>query len=230
MQDSYIDFKDRLIAYRKSVNFSQEKMAKKIGISQSQYCRIEKENNSVTKDTFIKMYNKGLDIDFFITGIERQKTELDKIWKSCPGDKRAEFLGIIVSYINMYVDDNKAMCKNEIEILKFTVNKANNPTEDSIWKCIRNANNITQEKMANLLGLTKNHYRDIEIGESDPKVEVLVELYEKLGYYPTLVLEVEANYLLCINKIWMTLEEEKKEKLIQILKQNLRFIRRNFKH
>ena len=230
MQNSYIEFKDRLIAYRKKVKFSQAKMAKKMGISQSQYCRIEKEDSSVTKDTFIKMYNKGLDIDFFITGIERQKTELDKIWKSCPVDKRAEFLGIIVSYINMYADDEKAMCKNEIEILKFTLKKANYQTEDSIWKCIRTANDLTQEKMAKLLGLTKDRYRDIEVGGSDPKVEVLVELYEKLGCYPTLVLEVEANYLLCINKIWMTLEEKEKEKLIQILKYNLRFIRRNFKH
>lgn len=230
MQNSYIEFKDRIIAYRKSVNFSQEKMAKKIGISQSQYCKIEKEDNPVSKDIFIKMYNKGLDIDYFVTGIKKQKTELDKIWKDCPEEKRAEFLGIVVSYVNMYADENKIKCKNEIEILKFTIEKDSGDKNTSIWRCIRKAYDFTQEEMAKILGLTKDRYRDIEIGNSDPKVEVLVKLYEKFGCYPTLVLEVKANYLLCINKIWMTLEEEKKEKLIQILKQNLRFIRRNFKH
>ncbi len=230
MQNSYIEFKDRIIAYRNSLKFSQEKMAKKIGISQSQYCRIEKEDNPVSKDIFIKMYNKGLDIDYFVTGVKKQKTELDKIWKDCPEEKRADFLGIIVSYINMYADENKIKCKNEIEVLKFTIEKKSSNSKASIWKCIRKANDFTQEEMAKLLELSKDRYRDIEIGISDPKVEVLVRLYEKLGYYPTLVLEVKANYLLCINKIWMTLDEEKKEKLIQILKQNLRFIRRNFKH
>lgn len=231
MQNSYTNVLKRLIAYRKSIRLSQSSMAESMGLSQSYYSKIERGVSYITNELFVKMYTMGMDIDYFITGVKSEKTYLNELWEECPVKRQTEFMGIIASYINMaFMNCKEKMsvdCYNELEVLKYTMDKLYNRQVDTIWKHIRRAHNLTQEKMAGMLELGIKNYRDIEKEKVMPNVETLVRVYEELGYFPTLILQVDTNYLLWINKMWRELPEYEKELIMHILKYNLEYIKEN---
>lgn len=83
---------------------------------------------------------------------------------------------------------------------------------------------FTQNKMAEILDVDIKTYRKIEKGTGMPTLEVFTNLYNKLGYYPTLVEDFDSNYLLMINNVWKELSMEKKTRLSNIADKNLKDI------
>lgn len=70
-------------------------------------------------------------------------------------------------------------------------------------------------------------YRDIEKGKSRPNVEILSLVYDKFGYPPSLILDVEdKNYLFIINEVWLRLSESLQNIIERELRGLLEFIQR----
>ncbi|MCI8824439.1 MAG: XRE family transcriptional regulator [Lachnospiraceae bacterium] len=225
----YKEILERLKAYRLSWEISKAEMAKKLGIDRSLYSRIEKGTKAVTSEILIKMYKLGIDIDYLVTGIKSKHTELSSLFEKCEETKKSNFVNIIVAYMNVMLNndvDKKLYCRKELEILHFNIDKKNGERDGTVWLCIREIHNYTQEQLRKVLDLNIKTYRKIEKGKTMPTLEILMNLYLELGYYPSLVQEIDSNCLLMINNAWMELAEDKQESMRNIAAKTLKELNR----
>lgn len=231
MDDSYEEVVSRIEEYRKSNKFSQAEMAEKLGLTQSHYSKIEKGTKSITNDVLLKMHKIGMDMDYIITGMKKETSEIDVMVDGCQTDRKLNFFNIVILYINMILkskNKKELNCKNEFQIMEYNIRKSNGAEVGTVWTSIRNARGITQKKMASILEIDVKTYRNIEKGISMPTAEVLMKLYKKLGYYPTLMQDTDTNYLLVINGVWNGLEDDEKLKVEEIIGYSLNYINEKF--
>ena len=92
MVNSYDKVVKRLVEYRKRLGWSQEKMCRKLNLSQSYYSRLESGRNVISYEALELLMQCDCDIDLLITGYERRETVLDLLFQQCITEKRAEFL------------------------------------------------------------------------------------------------------------------------------------------
>ena len=218
MKNNYEEVLVRLIEYRENNKFSKTEMAKKLDVDRSLYSRIESGSRIITNNILLKMYELGIDIDYLVTGIKTEKTQLNILLEKCKIDRRASYINIIVSYINIFISNNdkKLSCKREMEILKHNIDVMNGHCIETVWACLRRIHGIKQTKMIELLGINEKTYRNIEHGITMPDLDVFITIYNEYNYFPTLLLENNPNYLLMINSVWSRLPENNREQLTKI--------------
>lgn len=207
----YKEILERLKSYRESLEISKAEMARRLGIDRSLYSRIEKGTKAITSEILIRMYELGIDVDYLVTGIKSEHTKLNTLLEQCEDARKSNFVNIMVSYMNAMFNndaDKKIFCRKELEILNFNMNKKNGEQEGTIWLCIREIHGFTQEQLRKILDINIKTYRKMEKGETTPTLEMLMNLYLELGYYPSLVQEIDSNYLLMVNNAWVELSEE----------------------
>lgn len=227
MDKSYDEVVKRIVEYRKSKRLSQAEMAERLGLTQSHYSKIEKGVKSITNDVLIKMHRMGMNMDYIVTGIEAMDSRIDGLVEKCSTDRMLNFMNIILLYINMILKSKKSEglnCKNEFQILEYNIHKKNGQDVGTVWSSIRKAQRLTQAEMADILDINIKSYRKIEKGISMPTAEILTNLYKNLGYYPTLIQDVDTNYSLMINGVWNKLSPDDKKKLEDIVGYSLKFI------
>lgn len=231
MSPSYDAFIKRLIAYRKANGLSQEEMGKRSRLTQSHYNKIENMSKIMSYNSLAVLNKTSISADFLVTGIEQKHTPLNDLLTECTEDDRADFMymtiicmQLVLKYHGTEHEKYKEISTKEIEILRADMEESG--LEDhSVWKCIRKINSMTQEQMSKELDIDIKTYRDIEKGKSKPNVEILALIYDKFGYPPSLILDVEnKNYLFVINEIWLKLSEDLQNKLEKELKGMLDFI------
>lgn len=221
----YQEVLNRLEGYRTAWNITKAEMARKLSIDRSLYSRIEKGTKSITNDVLLKMYEIGIDIDYLVTGIKSEDTKLNLLLKQCRMERRSNFINIMVSYMNALLENDtskRLYCRKELEILKYNIDKKNGERAGTVWLCIREIHDFTQAQLRDVLDINIKTYRKMEKGEIMPTLEVLVNLYLELGYYPSLVQEIDSDYLLMINNAWKALSEENKETMEKIAEKTLK--------
>ena len=227
MNEAYSKVLKRLWEYRKKMNLSQREISETIGLTQSHFSKIERYEKILSLDSLIKLNENGVDMDFLITGIETDKSILDDLFKKCPDSHKEEFLNVMFLYVNsalISLGDEKILdYEKELTILRFNFSQRIHYNNKTVWHCLRQLSGVTQEKFANELNIGLKYYREIEKLQSSPNVETLVLLYEKYGYYPSLVSTEKANYLLTLNKIWPSLSTELQTGIQTMLEANLKF-------
>ncbi len=209
--DYYKEVLDRLKAYRTSWDISIAEMSRRLGIDRSLYSRIEKGTKAITSEILVRMYELGIDVDYLVTGIKSEPTQLNTLMEKCEETRKSSFVNIIVSYMNVMLnndEDRKLYCRKELEILHFNMDKKNGEREGTVWSCIRDIHGFTQEQLRKILDVNIKTYRKMEKGQTTPTLEMLMNLYLELGYYPSLVQEIDSDYLLMINNAWIALSNE----------------------
>ena len=233
MTAAYEEFIKRLIAYRKANGYTQEEMGKRSNLTQSHYNKIENMNKVMSGKSLIVLNDAGINADFLVTGIEPKNTVVNDLLMRCRECDRAYFLYATALCIETVLMHNgikdtsyREINTKEIEILRSDIE--NRKSKDhSIWKTIRKLNSLTQEQMSKELDIDIKTYRDIEKGKSKPNVEILATVYDKLGYPPSLILDVEnKNYLYVINEIWLKLSEDLQNETEEMLRSFFDFINR----
>ncbi len=216
----------RLREYRLLWNISKAEMARRLGVDRSLYSRMEKGTRAVTEEILIRMYELGIDIDYLVTGIKSQNTELNTLFEKCKEDRRSDYVNIMVSYMNAMLNnepEKRLYCRKEMEIMKFNIDRRNGEREDTVWLCIRKIHNLTQEKFNKILDFDIKKYRNLEKGKSGTvTLEVLMNLYLELGYYPSLVQKMDTDYLLMVNNAWVELSEDNRAKMRTIAARTLK--------
>lgn len=229
MEILYSEVLERLAEYRIDKNMSKADMARALGVDRSLYSRIEKGTKSVTHDILLRMYDLGIDIDYLVTGIKSEKTKLDELMERCMPDRRSNFINIMVSYMNvMFINDHdrKLDCKRQKDIMQYHIDEMNGHCIETVWSCIRKLHGYTQVKIIELLGINEKTYRKMEQGKTMPTLEILTIVYNKFGYYPTLLVKLDPNYLLMINNVWKELPEDKRTELANVIAKTLKDINR----
>ena len=231
MSASYDKFVKRLIAYRKANGLSQEEMGRRSNLTQSHYNKIENMSKVMSYNSLIVLNETCLSADFLITGIEQKHTVLNDMFMQCKESDRVDFMYITVICMELVMrhqgvknEKYKEISTKEIKLLRLDMEERDSENY-SVWKCIRRINNLTQEKLSKELDIDIKTYRDIEKGKSKPNVEILALIYDKFGFSPSLILDVEnKDYLFVINEIWLRLSEEQQKKIEHVLKGILDFI------
>ena len=228
MKDSYDGVLVRLREYRKKMNLRQSEICEKMGITQSNYSIIERREKIISNESLMKLRENGVDIDFLVTGMETRTTILDELFYKCPKEQREKLLNLMVVYVNIAITsmgECALLCyTKELEILRFEFAEKVDENRETIWNCIRKISGLTQEKLAGELDIDIKSYREIEKERVMPNAELLAVIYEKYGYYPSLIIKGETNYLFAINHIWCQLPSDIQVKITELLKRDLEFI------
>ena len=119
MVNSYDKVVKRLVEYRKRLGWSQEKMCRKLNLSQSYYSRLESGRNVISYEALELLMQCDCDIDLLITGYERRETVLDLLFQQCITEKRAEFLIYMAWVIRNGAELDLSDCFQEIDILQY---------------------------------------------------------------------------------------------------------------
>ena len=231
MSASYDKFIKRLIAYRKANGLSQEEMGRRSNLTQSHYNKIENMSKIMSYNSLAVLDKTCVSADFLVTGIEQKHTVLNDLLKQCSEADKADFMYMAVicmelglRYQGVENESYREISTGEIRLLRSDME---NRESYSVWKCIRDINNLTQEQMSRELEIDIKTYRDIEKGKSRPNVEILSLVYDKFGYPPSLILDVEdKNYLFIINEVWLRLSESLQNIIERELRGLLEFIQR----
>lgn len=217
MSSAYDKLLNRLNAYRKMQNMSQESMGSVMGITQSHYSKVENGKKIISGEELHNLDMNGIDVDYLVSGIKSPRTVLDDLMEACGREKKAELLQLIVWTIqqgmeNAQIGGSAAVrCTREIELLRYQVFP--HTSEHTVWYRIRMANEMTQGEMAEALDVSVKRYREIEKGNTRASAEVVAALYENLGYLPSIILEEDVVNLSSLNIIWEEFEEELQKEL-----------------
>ena len=231
MSASYDMFVKRLIAYRKANGLSQEEMGRRSNLTQSHYNKIENMSKVMSYNSLVVLNETGISADFLVTGIKQKHTVLNDMLMQCKESDRADFMYMTIicmelglKYQGVENETYTEISTREIRMLRSDIENKENY---SAWRCIRRINSLTQEQISKELDIDIKTYRDIEKGKSKPNVEILSLVYDKFGYPPSLMLDVEdKNYLFVINEIWLRLSENIQGEIENMLRGFLRYIQR----
>ncbi len=212
----------RLTKYREMNHLSQEEMGNIMGITQSHYSKVEQGKKMISGTALLNLSKYNVDMDFFLTGQETLVTELDDYLSKCKSEYKRELIMLMVwlvnrgtNMMNKVEEWGSVDYSREVELLR--MKERNGEIRDSIWYGIRKMKHLTQDRMAKLLDINIKKYRDIERENRIPDAEVLVNLYEKTGILPSILLGEEISNLSVMNLIWKEFTPEIKKRLLEIL-------------
>lgn len=212
----------RLSSYREKHNLSQEDMGNIMGITQSHYSKVEQGTKMISGTALLNLHKYSMDVDQVLTGEETLITELDGYLSNCKSEHRDELIHLFVWLINrgtvmMHKKEEWENVNYSREIELLHMKDWDSKVHDNIWYGIRTIIHHKQEDMAKLLGINIKKYRKMEKKNGIPDAQVLVNLYEKTGIMPSILLEKRITNLNVINHIWERFTPEIKKKLLHIL-------------
>ena len=124
MRDKYDNFLHRLNQYRLRLNMTQEETGSELGVTQSQFSKMELGKIIIPYKVLVLLMKMGWDVDYFITGKEtcQSISELNLFMDGVEERYRKELLSAVVWFleqgINKCVLDISFETKCEIGILK----------------------------------------------------------------------------------------------------------------
>ena len=218
MGELYEKVVKRLIEYRKELNITQGEMGEILGVTQGHFSKLEHEEVKISGESLKRLSYYNNDIDYFFSGQKKICTELDEKIMRCPKKLWYDYLEIVIWLLNIGMQmDGKStahICnKKQLVYLRFWAEKVF--SEDGIWYGIRKANGFTQDKMSAVLDIYTKRYRLIEHGRHEAEVdaEILANLYERTGFYPSLTMGNELAILTDVNRLWIDLQDETRKML-----------------
>jgi transcriptional regulator with XRE-family HTH domain len=227
MTISYDQIIKRLCSYRMSLNLTQQKMAPLLGIRQSQYSKMECGEALISYQSLMQMYQKKLDVDFIITGKTNSGSVINDYINECPEEKRPHFLHLIAWTLETELSQiNNPEFQSLFPLIYYQVeiSRMCMTSERNIWCAIRNVNNISQCAMAKGLQISLNRYRKIEKEKSYPDAEIFMQIYNLLGYPPSLILSEGRDCTNILNTFWNYLSLTNQRKIQSFLMNGLKYL------
>jgi transcriptional regulator with XRE-family HTH domain len=219
-KDAYARLLNRIIEYRNQNHISQKTMGEYMGITQSHYNKVESGKKIVSYSALLNLKEHKFDIDYIVTGVRYKESILNHYLRGCRPQVQSDMLAHIIWVIkqgvritNTKMPDKKVDYNNVMAFLQMRANDV--AKEETVWKSVRKLDGRTQNEMAEELNVGIKKYRNIENGNAQPDAQILSELYDKLGYFPSILMPEYTVNLSYINDIWAGFDEELKGELIK---------------
>lgn len=210
----YSEVVKRLAAYRKELQISQSEMGKKLGVTQSHYNKLETGMKTISMRSLQEFSKNKEDVVWLITGQKYQNGIFDHYFINCESvEEKTEFLESAVWIIRQGVRKSSLSVKILGNFYKILELLRRGEDEYLIWRGIRENENITQLKMAEILEINIKRYRRIEKGTMPADAAILSSLYSNLGYSPALLLNQFDYCANELNMIWDMFDKELQEVL-----------------
>ena len=211
MEREYRETLQRIILYRKSCHVSQKRMGDFLGITQSQYSKMELGRLDIPFWVVKVWAHIGWDIDYFVTGRIRQDTDTGfrGLFGSHTYGDEPEVLRIILLAVYAAEETEHMFC-NERRALEQLMKE---PGKDVLFCSARQLNGMSQEVMSQCLGIGLRKYRRMERGLERPDFRTLVLLYKVSSYIPWLFIDYEEGRCRMAQYIWTALDEVSQNKI-----------------
>jgi len=228
MRDSYEEFLQRFVQCRQQKNMTQEDVSNKVGITQSQYSKMELGKIVVSYKCLKILMDSGWDVDYLITGRKSllSASELSALmWEIEEKDKKG-LLNVLAWFLERGVEKSVVNIsfemKCEIGILKM---RTSEETAGSVLLEIRKLSGMAQIPMSEKLGVNIKKYRMLEKEKSEPDAELLLRIYEVTGCKPSLLFGADDIEFQIIDDLWGQIMPDARKKILSLAEQILLFLK-----
>lgn len=227
MRDSYEDFLQRFVQCRQEHNMTQEEVGLRLGITQSQFSKIELGKIIVSYKCLKILMDIGWDIDYLITGKRSsyRASELSILVTKIEEKDKRVLLSALTLLLEQGIDKSVVNIsfetKCEIGILKM---RAGDIAADSVLHEIRRISGMAQIPMSEKLGVNIKKYRMLEKDKVNPDAELLLRIFKETGCRPSFLLEVADIEVKIIDDLWDQIMPEIREKILPLAEQMLSFL------
>ena len=179
MRRSYEEFLRRLNQYRLYLNMTQEELSDALGITQSQFSKIELGKTVMPFKTLERLEGMGWDIDYLVTGksLGRKDSELNDILQKVGEPYKREFLNAVTWLLKQGIGKDCSKLSPEIECeIEILQMRVRSESSCSVLYEVRRISDVAQAAMAEKLGVNIKKYRKLEKNEVRPDVELLFRI------------------------------------------------------
>lgn len=228
MHSSYEDFLKRFSQYRLCLNMTQAETSHLLGITQSQFSKMELGKIIVSYKSLKCLMKEGWDVDYLVTGKESVHgvSELTELMMQIEDHERRGVLNAVAwlleQGVNKCVSEVSFETKCEIEVLK---RRADGSETDSVLQEIRKISGVSQIPMSEKLGVNIKKYRMLEKSKANPDAELLLRLYEVTGCKPSLLIDYGNIEHVIIDDLWQQIAYPVQERILDLSKQILCFLK-----
>lgn len=222
---SYREFLERLERYRARTGMTQAEFARRAGVTQSQISKQKKGINIVTYEVLDMLDKNGCDVNYLLTGKKYARTELDEYFEQCQPEDRDSLLELMIWGVGRSLMQQemprptnaagRQMASERIKYLQLRLR--NTEAKESVWYGLRAAYELSQKQMAELIRVDIKKYVRIEKGQTKPDAEILLEIYERWGMAPNVILERRNGDLQALNDLWRELHESRRMRVLKLI-------------
>lgn len=221
-EESYKNFLDRLKQYRLRLDMTQKVTSSDLGITQSQFSKMELGKTIVPYQVLERLREKGWDVDYLFTGKESlsNPSELSEMIEGADRKYGKELLrattwlleqGIKKCVLNISFE---AQC--EIEILRM---RADRKKSETVLYEVRKTSGIAQVSMSEKLGVNIKKYRKLEKELLNPDAELLLRIYKATGCRPSLLFNNADVEKLIIDDLWKYITPPVRQQILSLVEQ-----------
>ena len=205
----------QLQKYRKTCNILQNEMAQYLDITQSEYSKIELGKTKLSYEVLSKLHKKGCDIDMLITGKEADTIlpSLEKIYVESDIQKFSSWLKLCEWAMEHWIEEDGKEEQIGSKLLKIFVSDESGMTP---LEKLRKAYSVSQQQMADIVGVNIKKYRQLEKGRIQLDAELMANIYEVTRCKPSFFLD-ENNYYLSVISEECRYGQKREEQLNDLL-------------
>lgn len=190
----------KLQEYRKTSQILQSEMAEYLNITQSEYSKIELGKTKLSYEVLSKLHKRGCDIDMLVIGVEESSVlpSLSKLYVESDSSKFISWLKLCEWAMEHWTKENGKGEEIGSKLLKIFVNADSDMT--ALERLRQAYGGISQQEMADILGVNIKKYRRLEKGQTKLDAELMANIYEATKCRPSFFLDEENYYLSIISE------------------------------
>lgn len=219
MSKDYKEVLERLKEERERMFLSQREMCQRVGMSQGQYCKIEKGEQHFSLDEVKALSESGVDIHYIFTG-KKANSRYIRDFETCDFKEIICLLEAIYSALTYHC----ALTPSEFwrnlyqEAQYIRLLDANQNFENNLFILLRHLKGYTQKKMAVQFGMDTKKLRMLEKGQCLPDSEILWQFYSDFRVPPSILLKGRNGLLNEAGWLLERIESESKNDIAAIVK------------
>lgn len=228
MSYTYDKFLQRLVQYRLKLKLTQAETSKALGITQSQFSKMELGKTIVSYKLLVSLMEMDWDVDYIVTGkaASRERSELSLMLESADDSGKRELLQVIAWAI--YQRITKEISNMDLEIqceAEFLKRFIAGGTLEPVLCEIRRISGVSQIPMSEKLGVNIKKYRMLEREVLRPDAELLLRIYEVTGCKPSLLLDPNHMQSIIIDDLWYRLELSVRNEILSFVDHAIAILR-----
>lgn len=212
----------KLQDFRKNSHILQSEMAEYLDMTQSEYSKIELGKTKLSYEVLNKLHKKGCDIDMLIVGKEEKSVlpSLSKLYVESDSSKFISWLKLCEWAMEHWTKEKGKEEAIGSKLLKIFVNTDSDMT--ALEKLRQAYGGISQQEMADILGVNIKKYRRLEKGQTKLDAELMSNIYEATKCRPSFFLD-EDNYYLSVISEECRYDQKREEQLKDLLSMQEKF-------
>lgn len=221
MDSQYQNVLRRLREEREKWNLTQRLLCYRMKMLQSHYSRAETGSKRFSYYEIKGLCTSDVDVLYVFTGKKASDGEELSELRECGPEELMCYLNVLYALAKTAktVDKKKTAFETIQEQLEYIqCEGGNSGTRNNIFYCVRIRKELTQQKMADLLGVDIKKLRELENGRILPDSEMIWKMYDLFKVSPAFILEDAKGLWKELNCALNLLEDDDRKIVVRILK------------